>query len=140
MKPAHKPIAFIFAVFVAMIAIVGISRLRAGNDIIPWRTDLAAAQAESSQSGKPVFAYFTAEWCSPCQSMKRTTWSDTNVELALQGYVPVKIDIDAHRDLAARYQVNAIPMFAILDNEGNARARTEGAMSAAELINWIKKH
>src|SRR3954469_14400082 len=99
MKPAHRPLAFIFLVFFAMAAIVVVSRLRAGKDIIPWRTDLAAAESESRQTGKPVLAYFTAEWCPPCQEMARTTWSDNHVERALREFVPVKIDIDAHQDL-----------------------------------------
>jgi thioredoxin-like negative regulator of GroEL len=139
MNSANKPVVFIFIVLLAMAAVVVISRKRAaGDDRIPWRASLSAAQSESRQTGKPVFAYFTADWCGPCQSLKRTTWPDSNVQSALSQFVPVKIDIDEHRDVAARYAVQFIPMFAILDNDGNIRARIEGARGPDELIAWMK--
>ena len=137
-RSANRPLVLIVAVVAALGALVLISKLRIAKDLIPWRQNLSAAQSESTQTGKPIFAYFTADWCGPCQSLKRTTWSDKKVESALQQFVPVKIDIDAHGDLAKRYQVQSIPMFVILDEQGNAGRQIEGALSADELIQWIK--
>ncbi len=140
MNSSSKPVLFIFFVLVAMAGVVVVSRSRAGgDDRIPWRFDLSAAQSESRQTGKAVFAYFTADWCAPCQSLKPTTWSDKDVESALGQFVPVKIDIDAHRDLATRYGVQSIPMFAILDDGGNIRAHIEGARGPRELVDWMTR-
>jgi len=139
MKPAHRPLAFIAVVFLAMAAIVTVSRLRAGNDIIPWRTNFSAAQSESRASGKPVFAYFTADWCGPCQSLKHTTWSDKQVAKTLEQFVPVKIDIDANQDLAQRYSITAVPTFAILSADGSVVSQSEGALGPDDLIRWIRQ-
>ena len=39
-----------------------------------WRSDLTAALENAAAQDKPVLAYFTAEWCPPCQIMKREVW------------------------------------------------------------------
>ena len=141
MNDSNKPIFLIFAVLLGMAVLVLYSRSRAGagggSDPIPWRPDLSAAQSESRQTGKPVFAYFTADWCGPCQSLKRTTWPDQKVGATLTQFVPVKIDIDDHRDIAMRYQIQSIPTFAVLDNDGNIRAQVSGALGPNELVGWL---
>ena len=136
-KPANRPLVLIAIVVAAMTALVLASRLRQAVDLIPWRTDFFAAQSEAARTSKPLFLYFGAEWCPPCQDMKRTTWSDRQVETALRRFVPVKIDVDAHPDLAVKYQVQPLPTFIIADKEGNEIRRIDGGMSADDLIGWI---
>lgn len=138
MRSAHQPVVFVFLVVLAMVAVVGISRLSAGRDLIPWRSDFAAAQAEAQKSDKPIFAYFTAEWCAPCQDLKRTTWSDKKVESALQAYIPLKLDVDANTTLAQRYNIEPIPAFLILDSQGNVTANHAGALGADDFLAWLR--
>ena len=140
MKPnASRPLWVILFVLTALFALIGISKsLGAGDDLVPWRTDLSKARAEAAGAGRPVLVYFTATWCGPCQGMKRTTWSDARVETALRSYVPVKIDIDQQKELAQRYAVDGIPYFVVLDREGIARRTSVGAMDADEFLAWLK--
>ena len=98
---------------------------------IPWRTDYVAATAEAKQTGKPLFLYFTASWCGPCQSLKATTWADAEIDAALRAYVPVKIDIDDHPDLAAEYRVQAVPTFIVVAQTGEKR-QTSGIFGMNE--------
>jgi thiol:disulfide interchange protein len=109
------------------------------KELIPWRHDFAAAQQEAEQSNKPVFAYFTAAWCGPCQQMKRTTWADANVEQALRRYVPVKIDIDQNPALALRYGADAIPHLVILNPDGSSRWTHSGYLSVTEFLTWLNE-
>lgn len=139
MREPYKPFWFILAVLCALILILGISRFSVPKEIIPWRTDLAAAQKEAAAGNKRIFAYFTASWCGPCQSLKGTTWADTNVEQALRAYVPVEIDIDAHRDLAERYAPEAVPAFVILDANNSVIKSESGALGPDEFLEWLKK-
>ena len=138
MKPAYKPVLLILLVILGMVAVAGVSALTQPKQVIPWRTDWTAAQAEAQKTGKPLFAYFTAEWCGPCQSMKGTTWADADVETALRDFIPVKIDIDQHKDLAEAYAIDAVPTFAVLDEEGRVLKTTSGALRAADFIRWLK--
>lgn len=128
-------------VFIAtgFVALGGLSWLRGGGkDLVPWRSDWDAARAESAAAKKPVFVYFTAEWCGPCQELRRTTWSDKRVETALQGYVPVRIDIDRQPELAQRFSVESIPWFGVLDENGRAVKVWSGWMGAEEFVTWLK--
>jgi thiol:disulfide interchange protein len=145
MKPAYKPLVFIFLVVLGMIAVTGVSALMRPKEVIPWHTDWSAAQADARRSGKPVFAYFTAEWCGPCQQMKHTTWADASVEAALRDYVPVVVDVDRQPDLAKRYVPTprnldgGIPAFRVLDQNGQIVREAVGAMPPDEFLKWLAK-
>ena len=143
MKPAYKPVFFILLVMLGMIVVAGVSALTRPSPIIPWHTDWSAAQAEAQKSGKPVFAYFTADWCGPCQRMKHTTWADASVETALRDYVPVMVDVDRQPELARRYvptpqNLNGgIPAFRVLDQNGQILREAVGAMPPEEFLKWL---
>src|SRR3954468_11974320 len=136
MNKALKPFWFLLLV-VAGLALVSFLYPRGGDERIPWRTDFAAASAESAKTKKPLFLYFTAEWCGPCQSLKHTTWADADVEKALSNFIPVKIDIDQHPDLSRRYPSDGIPHFVIAKSDGSAIRETVGAYPAREFIEWL---
>ena len=135
--PAYRPIWFLFAVLCALVLIAGISQWTAPHEIVPWRTDFAAAQRESVTTAKPMLVYLTADWCGPCQSLKGTTWADASVERALRAYVPVKVDVDQHPDLARQYGSDAIPRFVVLGKDGQIVKATEGALPPGEFLAWL---
>ena len=134
---AFKPLRVLFLIILAMTAFTVIGKLWAPKEKIPWRTDVAAAREESRRDGKPALLYFTASWCPPCQRMKSETWGHVDVESKLQGYVPVKIDIDTDHETAQRYEISAVPTLIVLDNEGSVTKRITGFMDAAEFVFWI---
>jgi thioredoxin 1 len=137
-RQSKNRLGFILLLGAALVAIAVLGRFMSGQERIPWRDDLAAAQRESAATHKPVFAYFTAQWCGPCQSLRHTTWADGGVANALQAYVPVKIDIDAHPDLAARYAPTYIPAFVVLNGDGTVAKSETGALSPEDFLTWLK--
>ena len=135
-KP-YRSVWALFAIVLLISAAVNFSRFGSAKEIIPWRSDLAAAEAEAGRTHKPVLAYFTASWCGYCQQMAHTTWSDTKVEQALHAYVPVKIDVDAHQDIAKHYGITGMPSYAILDEQGKVVRQGDGALNSEEFIDWL---
>ena len=116
------------------------------KEIIPWRNSYAAAQAESKQTGKPLFLYFTATWCGPCQSLKSTTWADPGVASALANYIPTKLDVDDHANtpLAHQYGVDSdsggIPFFVVLDKQANPVRSSVGVLDPPTFLQWLSGH
>lgn len=127
----------IFFVLVGFGIVIGLSLMRRSHEQIPWRSNYASALRESRATGKPMLLDFTAEWCGPCQDMRRTTWSDPAVAHALQGYVPVQINLDAHSDLATQFGVAAIPHLTIVGEDGSVIAAEEGELSPEQLRQWL---
>lgn len=128
----------VFGIFAALIVVAVVSRAREpGEERIPWRTNLIDARAEAQTDNKPVLLYFTADWCGPCQTMRRTTWANPDVEQALQEFVPVKIDIDAQPVVAMQYGIMSVPTYAVLNGDGQPIRSAVGAIAPADFLNWL---
>ena len=127
-------------VFFGVFAVVAASKLFTPKELVPWRSDLTAAIAEAKAANKPVLLYFTAEWCGPCQYMRRNVFTDAAGAEAMEAYVPVRLDYDAHEnDLVLKYQLDGVPWFGVLDAEGRAvRVLDRGVETPQEMIAWLK--
>ena len=132
-----RPVWFLTLVFAAVLVVTFVSRWMTPAEVVPWKSDLAAAQSEARAANKPMLLYFTAEWCGPCQWMRRYVWSDRQVADALRGFVSVRIDIDKDPATAMRFHVKPIPVFFIVRPDGQIARTHEGAMEAQEFINWL---
>lgn len=137
-EKSNRSIWILFAILVAVAAVSVINRAWWNKELVPWRSDLTAARAEAQAGNKPLLLYFTADWCGPCQSLKRTTWANRDVEAALRDYVPVKIDIDAHPDLANQYRVQAVPHFVLIGADNRLKNVADGAMDSDRFLDWLR--
>jgi thiol:disulfide interchange protein len=125
-------------VFFGVAAVIAVSKWYAPPELVPWQNDLGAAQEKSRITHQPVLLYFTAEWCGPCQSMRRHVWSDPQVAEAAKAYIPVRVDVDKQAELALKYKVEAMPLFLVLDDQGQIVRRINRAMEADETIQWLR--
>jgi thiol:disulfide interchange protein len=130
---------FIALVFGGVLAVVVISKWMTPAEVVPWRDNFAAAQSEARAANKPILLYFTAQWCEPCQFMRRNVWTNTLVAEALKGYIPVRVDIDRDPATGIAFHVGPIPTFLILDRSGQVARIYEGGMESQEFINWISR-
>ncbi|MDM3870812.1 thioredoxin family protein [Porticoccus sp. W117] len=113
---------------------------------IAWHTDYQAAAEEAKASGKLLFINFSAQWCGPCQAMKRDTYPNLAVKKQMERFVPVYIDVDNNTELANKFGGNArayggngIPAMIVVDNDGNELYRHHGYRSAAQLTAALGK-
>ncbi len=101
---------------------------------------LAAAIDQSSQSGMPVLAFATADWCGPCQKFKKSALSDTGVITWIKDNThPTLLDCTGANPDAARLGISGLPTLMLL-RDGREIARLEGGVGAQDLINWLATH
>ena len=74
-------------------------------------------------AGGAVVVHFTAPWCRPCGTVERIL---DNLAAAYAHADFVKVDVDAHPELGARFGVLALPTV-VLVRDGGPVATIEGA-------------
>jgi thiol:disulfide interchange protein len=117
------------------------------TDTMPW-VSIAQAEGVARQAGKPILYDFSAEWCAPCQLLKRTVFEDPDRARALaEVVVPVKV-IDRNREegqnppdieaLQQRYSITGFPTLVLFDPANGRHITADGWMGPDETVQWVK--
>lgn len=88
-------------------------------------------------SDKPVLIDFFATWCGPCQMMGPIL-QQVKQELG-DGVTILKVDVDKYQNLAARYQVQGVPTFAIF-KKGKLLWKQSGAKPKEQLVQILNQY
>ena len=82
-------------------------------------------------ANNPILVDFWAEWCGPCKAIAPVL-KELSTELA--GKVTIaKLDVDAHGDIAQRFNVMSIPTLLIY-KDGEVQKRLVGAKGKGQLL------
>lgn len=134
----------------AVIVVVGIGALLVfgrGGGIAPKPAAFAGtvlldeALSRSAAEGRPVLVFATADWCGPCQSLKRGALASAKLEQTIRSStIPVYADVTGDdapsMEAAQRLGVGSIPALILVWN-GREVARHEGNASAPAIEKWL---
>jgi thioredoxin 1 len=101
----------------------------------PVHVESAAQFSELLAAHDVVLVDFYADWCGPCQMLEpavEAVAADTDAAV-------LKVDIDAHQDLATQYQVRGVPTLLVFA-AGEPAERVVGVRDADTLGELVRSH
>ncbi|MCF6118398.1 thioredoxin TrxC [Mesorhizobium muleiense] len=110
------------------------SKLFSGH---PAEVDTQSFDRQVTRSSLPVVVDIWAPWCGPCKMMAPAYEAAAN---ELEPHVRlIKLNSDNEQAVAARLGIRGIPTM-ILFHGGQEVARTSGAMTAGQIVRWVRDH
>ncbi len=109
----------------------------AASDGIAWaKGDVDAAFAAAKAANKPVFLYWGAVWCPPCNQVKATIFNRQDFVDRSRFFVPVYLDGDTKsaQRLGARFKVSGYPTMILFKPDGTEITRLPGEVDADQYM------
>lgn len=108
----------------------------AESGIAWYQGDVDAAFAAAKTADKPVFLYWGAVWCPPCNQVKATIFNRQDFIERSRFFVPVYIDGDSPsaQRLGARFKVSGYPTMILFKADGREITRLPGEVDADQYM------
>ena len=99
---------------------------------------LDQAVEQSAATGKPMLVLVTADWCPPCQALKRGALIDPEVAQWVQdNMIPVYLEDGTNPDAIRMLPVRSYPTTLVIQ-EGNILGQFSGNVSASKFLSSIQ--
>jgi len=114
---------------------------------VRWRP-IREGEQEALAAGKPVLYFFTADWCPPCNVLKRTLFQDEDVvALVEKQFVPIAV-VDREQEdgvntpeveaLGFRFLVTGLPTLVVARARGGPAVSQEGASGTEPTMVFLR--
>lgn len=129
----------------AALVVASADATSASTPNIAWQqvqghADVEAAFARARRESKPVFLYWGAQWCPPCQQIRAKVFQREDFIELSRGFVPLYIDGDTAgaQRLAERFKVRGYPSMLLLSPQGMELTRLPGELDAALYVKSLR--
>jgi thiol-disulfide isomerase/thioredoxin len=100
---------------------------------------LEEAVQQSTTTGKPMLVLVTADWCPPCQSLKRGALTDPEVTQWVQdNVIPVYLEDGANPDAIRMLPVRSYPTTLVIQ-DGDIVGQFTGNRSASSFLSSVRE-
>ncbi len=106
-----------------------------------FHTSYSKLLAEQKATGKPAIIIFSAVWCAPCQSMKKSVYPHATVAPYHDQFVWAYLDGDDPQNKPAmeKYAVQGIPHIEFLNRTGKSCAKQTGPLKAKDFTKKLQE-
>ncbi len=137
-----KPIAVLLVAVILLLLVPQVISMVRGKaptpDVFSGGYSLDQASQLSSETGKPIYVLATADWCAPCQALKRGALSDPAVtELISSRTIPVYLEDGTNKQEIQALGVRAYPTTMLIEN-GKVVLHAEGGASASKYAQMLR--
>ena len=107
---------------------------------IAWETfadnNADAIFARAKATGRPVFLYWGAVWCPPCNQVKANVFNRSDFIAKSQAFIPVYLDGDSKgaQRLGAQFKVTGYPTMVLLNVDGKELTRLPGEVDPSKYM------
>jgi thiol-disulfide isomerase/thioredoxin len=114
------------------------------HDSIAWvkpeGTSLDVVFAKAKTENKPVFLYWGAIWCPPCNQIKATVFNRPDFIERSKGFIPVYLDGDTPgaQKLGTQFKVRGYPTTILFKPDGTELTRLPGEVDAVQYMQVLK--
>nr|WP_295782956.1 thioredoxin family protein [Rhodoferax sp.] len=106
----------------------------------PEGASLDAVFTKAKADNKPVFLYWGAVWCPPCNQIKATVFNRPDFVERSKGFIPVYLDGDTPgaQKLGTQFKVRGYPTTILFKPDGTELTRLPGEVDAVQYMQILK--
>ena len=109
---------------------------------VNWVKDEKLAISLAAAKDQLILIDFWATWCGPCRTMDKKLWNTAEMASLSEKVIPLKIDIDIHKEIAMRYNITSIPRVLLITANGDVvwdKTGFSGPNDYQEVLNELPK-